>query len=189
MADKVEIDLTKLKKFLGDLDTKIDEWLYAALTDYGLKLEEMITDEIDAMHLNVSGEMKKSVAHQVQSRSLSRVYRLIVGTNVKTADGYPYPVGVHEGTIPHWPPIAPIIEWVRKKGVAGTYSIKTHKRTGGKKKVAAQDKSAAYAIQRGIAKKGTAKHPFMTNVFIREQFQMRQEIVNSLYHVMRGGIV
>ena len=187
MPDNVKFDLSELVKFNKNLAKKIPIWMEKALIDYGLTLEELIVDEIDRMKLSVSGEMKKSVTHIVKERLHG--WLVTIGTNVKTAGGYPYPIGVHEGTIAHWAPIAPLIEWVRRKGLAGTYSIKTHRRTGGKAKKAAQDKAVAYAIQHKISKVGTKAHPFMTNVFTKERYKIRKEIGKALLREMKGGKV
>ena len=53
-----------------------------------------------------------------------------------------------------------IVLWVKRKGVAGTYSIKTQKRTGGKNKDA-QDLAAAYPIAMAIIKKGIKPQPYL----------------------------
>lgn len=184
MPTNVEFDLSELLKFNKNLVKKIPKWMEKALGDYGLTLEELIVDEIDRMNLNVTREMGKSVTHIVRERL--KGWLVTVGTNVKTASGYPYAIGVHEGTDPHWAPIGPLIEWVKRKGIAGTYSIKTHKRTGGAKTGAAQDKAVAFAIQHKIAKEGTDAHPFMTNVFTRVKSKIRKEIGRALMIVMRG---
>lgn len=64
-----------------------------------------------------------------------------------------------------------LTEWVHRKGlgsgfsgtvgVAGTYSVKTRKRTGAKAVQANQDRQAAYMIARSILKKGIKPHPFL----------------------------
>lgn len=58
-------------------------------------------------------------------------------------------------TKPHWAPLQPLLEWVHRKRLAGIYSVKTKRRTGGKATQASQDYAVARAIQRHIAKYGT----------------------------------
>lgn len=60
-------------------------------------------------------------------------------------------------TKPHWPPLMPLVAWVHRKGLAGTYSTKTHKRSksGGAMSQFVEDVAVARAIQRKIAKYGT----------------------------------
>lgn len=170
MPTKVEFDLRELLRFNKKLGKKIPIWMEKALTDYGLMLEELIVDEIDRMKLNVSGEMKKSVTHIVREKM--KGWLVQVGTNVKTASGYPYPIGVHEGTCPHWPPEGPIREWARRKlNITNEFELR----------------KATYFIRKRISEVGTKAHPFMTNVFTKEKFKIRKEIGKALMHVMRGG--
>lgn len=172
MPTKVEFDLKELVKFNKKLGKKIPEWMDKALTNYGLVLEELIVDEIDRMKLNVSGEMKKSVTHIVREKIHGWLVQ--VGTNVKTASGYPYAVGVHEGTIAHWPPEGPIREWARRKlNITNEFELR----------------KATYFIGKKISEVGTKAHPFMTNVFTKEKFKIRKEIGKALMHVMRSGKV
>ena len=102
-----------------------------------------------------------------------------------------YGADVEWGTKPHFPPVEAIKEWIRQKGLsadtalAGTYSIKTHRRTGGKK-IQDENEQLAWAISIGISKKGTKPHPHLFPGFqegiksfgaiVREKFQ---EIKNN----------
>lgn len=64
-----------------------------------------------------------------------------------------------------------ITEWIHRKGlgngfmgkigVAGSYSLKTRKRVGGKDKQAQEDKSTAYVIALSILRNGIKPHPFL----------------------------
>lgn len=64
-----------------------------------------------------------------------------------------------------------IVEWVHRKGlgsgkvgsigIAGTYSVKTGKRTGGKATQESEDKSAAYRIALSIIRNGIRPQPFL----------------------------
>lgn len=53
-----------------------------------------------------------------------------------------------------------IVLWVRRKGIAGTYSIKTQRRTGSKIKQFAEDYSAAWPIALSILRNGINPHPY-----------------------------
>lgn len=53
-----------------------------------------------------------------------------------------------------------IVRWVHRKGIAGTYSVKTRKRTGSKVNQFAEDYSVAWPIAMSILKKGVSPHPF-----------------------------
>lgn len=54
-----------------------------------------------------------------------------------------------------------ITEWVHRKGITGTYSVKTRKRTGNKEAIKSEDKSVAYVIALSILRKGIKPHPFL----------------------------
>ena len=53
------------------------------------------------------------------------------------------------------PPIEAIALWVKRKGLAGTYSVKTKKRQGGRAQRGKEDTSLAWAIAIHIARYGT----------------------------------
>ena len=53
-----------------------------------------------------------------------------------------------------------IVRWVKRKGITGTYSVKTRRRTGNKVNQIAEDYSAAWPIAMSILKNGVNPHPF-----------------------------
>lgn len=56
-------------------------------------------------------------------------------------------------------PIVALTAWVKRKGLAGTYSVKTKKRTGSKANQDKQNKSLAFLIYRKIKKEGVKPQP------------------------------
>lgn len=74
----------------------------------------------------------------------------IVGSNLQYA---PY---AHDGRDPgRMPPVDAIAAWVHRKNITGSYSVKTHRRLGGKGKQGREDLQVAWAIARRIAQRGT----------------------------------
>lgn len=53
-----------------------------------------------------------------------------------------------------------ITRWVKRKGISGTYSVKTRRRTGSSATRAKEDLSAAWPIAMSILKYGVKPHPF-----------------------------
>jgi len=53
-----------------------------------------------------------------------------------------------------------ITEWVRRKGIAGRYSVKTRRRVGSKISQQAEDAAAAWPIIMSILKNGVKAHPY-----------------------------
>jgi len=76
--------------------------------------------------------------------------------------------------------------WVRKKGLAGTYSVKTQKRTGSKAARADQDKQVAYAIMRSILAKGIKPHPFLYPAFKEATTGVEDKIAKRLQDELNG---
>ncbi len=62
-----------------------------------------------------------------------------------------------------------IAQWVKRKGITGTYSIKTQRRTGNKSTRNSQDMQAAWAIAISILRKGIKPQPFMIPAFLTEK--------------------
>jgi hypothetical protein len=53
-----------------------------------------------------------------------------------------------------------IARWVKRKGISGTYSVKTRRRTGSKINQLAEDYAAAWPIAMSILKNGVKAHPY-----------------------------
>lgn len=53
-----------------------------------------------------------------------------------------------------------IVRWVRRKGITGTYSVKTRRRTGNRIAQFAEDYAAAWPIAISILKNGINPHPY-----------------------------
>jgi HK97 gp10 family phage protein len=71
-----------------------------------------------------------------------------------------------------------LVEWVKRKGLVGTYSVKTQKRTGNKKIQSKQNESAAYAIAISILKKGLRPQPFLIPAYEQEIPKLKEKIKN-----------
>jgi hypothetical protein len=75
-----------------------------------------------------------------------------------------------------------IENWVHRKGIAGTYSVKTKRRTGNKATQQQQNKQAAYLIARSILNKGVTPHPFFFKqipIVRRDLFRKIRNILND----------
>jgi len=69
-----------------------------------------------------------------------------------------------------------LTEWVAKKGITGTYSVKTQRRTGSKAVKNSQNMSAAYAIAISILRKGVRAQPFLIPAFEAEKPKLKSKI-------------
>ena len=129
-----------------------------------LIVERNVVEAIDEKDLRASADLRKSI----KSKVIQTTYKTVV----EVFSGMKYAVYVHEGTKPHFPPIEPIMNWVRKKGIGQQFSIKTKRALGTKRRkvktaggfsegtYSKEIRSIAYAIAHGISKKGTKAVPF-----------------------------
>ena len=89
---------------------------------------------------------------------VERVMSMIRG-QVGVVSNVPYAPYVHEGTRPHWSPIAPLVRWVIYKNIGRSASPSTS-RSASKTQT-----NTAYGIAKGIQKKiatkGTVGVPFL----------------------------
>jgi len=78
-----------------------------------------------------------------------------------------------------------IVLWVRAKGLSGTYSIKTRRRTGTNKvRQAEQDFEVAFLIYLSILKNGAYAHPFQYPAFKK----VGPKILESVKRVIRRSV-
>jgi len=77
-----------------------------------------------------------------------------------------------------------LTEWVRSKGLAGSYSVKTQRRLGSKKTQRNEDEKIAYAIYLGIVQNGIYAHPFLWPAFVK----VRPQIIERVQTVIRESI-
>src|SRR6478736_23205 len=73
-----------------------------------------------------------------------------------------------------------LAEWVKRKGITGTYSVKTRKRTGNKANRQREDLQAAYAIAISILRNGIHAHPFMIPALIAQQPKIIKDMTRLL---------
>lgn len=121
----------------------------------GLEMEAISADVLDREKVNVDGTLKKSIGHEVTAFK-REVATLIFGAN---ADHAPF---IEFGTVPHFPPVAPLEEWVRKK----------------LPEVPAEEiSSAAFLIARKISIEGTEAVGFIEEALdeIKNKFAERLE--------------
>jgi HK97 gp10 family phage protein len=74
-----------------------------------------------------------------------------------------------------------IVRWVKRKGIAGTYSVKTRRRTGSKINQYAEDYSAAWPIALSILKNGISPHPY----FFKQQEIVWPAMIKRIQRVLQ----
>jgi hypothetical protein len=71
-----------------------------------------------------------------------------------------------------------LVLWVKRKGITGTYSIKTQRRTGSRKVQSKENDSAAYAIALSILRKGIRPQPYLIPAYETEVSLLKDRIKN-----------
>jgi hypothetical protein len=74
--------------------------------------------------------------------------------------------------------IKALVLWVKRKGLVGTYSIKTQKRTGNRKVQSKENDAAAYAIALSILRKGIRPQPYLIPAYETEVSLLKERIKN-----------
>jgi hypothetical protein len=101
----------------------------------------------------------------------------------------PYIIGEGAGpAVGHgrwWPPIEPLVYWVRRKGLAGKYSLKTHRRLGNKQTQGDEDYRIARAIQFVIHMRGLKGHDLFTKAENKFFNEAEHEIKSSIDEVAK----
>lgn len=82
-------------------------------------------------------------------------------------------------------PIDALQGWVKRKGLAGTYSRKTRKRTGKVADRAKQDRQLAFIIWRKIRVEGIKPQPYLLPAFVRVRRRVVPEVVNAIKKGMK----
>lgn len=75
-----------------------------------------------------------------------------------------------------------ILDWVRRKGIAGRFSTKTRKRLGNKNQQLSEDFEVAWPIALSILKHGTHPQPF----FFKPFFEERKALVERVRKIVDG---
>lgn len=73
-----------------------------------------------------------------------------------------------------------LAEWVKRKGITGTYSVKTRRRTGNRAARQSEDLSVAYAIAISILRNGIHPHPFMIPALIAQEPKIKRDMQTLL---------
>lgn len=73
-----------------------------------------------------------------------------------------------------------LVLWVKRKGIVGTYSINTQKRTGNRKTQNKQNESAAYAIALSILRKGLRPQPYLIPAYETEVSLLKERLKKIL---------
>jgi len=150
ITDLIEVETEKLSNRIGLLGVR------------------RVVETIDEHKVIAWADLRKSISYEVR--------RMTNQWLVKIYSGVKHAVYAHEGTRPHFPPVNKIAKWVRKKGIAGRWSVKSRRRLGNKMKKYDEDRQVAMMIARKIASKGTKGVRFFKFALKKLMPQIEKEI-------------
>mgnify|MGYP006327243731 FL=1 len=139
----------------GELETMSQEWVKLAKTDAPADQGALR----GAITYYPAGPMKYEIVAQkfyapFMEFGTKGKYQPIPGTEAIAAEFKGYKGGDFMELL------RMIVRWVKRKGITGTYSVKTRRRTGNKVNQISEDYSAAWPIAMSILKNGVNPHPF-----------------------------
>jgi HK97 gp10 family phage protein len=73
-----------------------------------------------------------------------------------------------------------LMDWVKRKGITGTYSVKTQRRTGSRGSRMSEDFDVAFAIMLKILKKGINPQPFLLPAYEAEKVNLVKKIKQAI---------
>lgn len=118
--------------------------LMGALNDYAQEAEVILKGKLLKDDRKATGNLINSLKVRVEINST--IYSVIL--NCKDYLRY-----LEYGTKPHWPPVQPILKWVRDKG------LPTKEKTGNK--TLPTEKQLAFLVSRKISREGTKANNYM----------------------------
>ncbi len=153
---QIDIDTSEIESFLRKFPFEgaeiAEDGLDAALDDSLGFIENLA---VDFMPVN-TGVARGSVYSENRGTKVDLLRGVDLEGFVSSSDFAPKIEALEFGRAAgKMPPIEAIALWVKQRGLAGVFSVKTRKRLGSKAKKQKQDVSVAWAIARHIAKHGT----------------------------------
>jgi hypothetical protein len=148
--DRPGFDAVKARLDPGRYDRAIDGAMDEGLTYLQGEVQKGTPVDLGLLR---AGEHTEVTGHSVQ----------IIGKVVTAPESSAYALTVEDGRRPggKMPPVAALLGWVQRHGIAGSYSVKTHRRLGGKARVQDENLRAAWAIARAIQRRGIpGRHMF-----------------------------
>lgn len=170
---KYTIDDEGAKKMLEEFPERMHGAVNRGIAAASAFFEGLVVEKIRQPHGQkpaavAFGNLVNAVA-TMHGGAGDRLYAMV--TVAPPADLYAAPV--ETGTRPHWPPMEPIMRWVRKK-LLDTMTARFAGSKGGEQEI----KSRAFLIARKIARRGTEGH-FMFQRAFNEGHEQAETLIDD----------
>jgi hypothetical protein len=137
---------------------------------------------IPKVPVGISGRLKNSIGSQVLETGPGSIIGK-VGSSLKDEE---YPKVMEFGRKPgKMPPVDALVPWVHRKRIAGSYSIKTKRRLGGRAQQGSEDRAVAYMIARSIGRKGIKGHFFMKQGYEKVKGKILNKFKKALNEIAK----
>lgn len=184
------IDLSgipRLEKKLADLNNSIATDLAKEISASALKIEKDAKRNapvnMGTLRQSIHATSKDKLTHYVEvGVSYGAYVEFGTGGKVSIPSGYQDYAATFKGN--KGGSLNDMIEaltlWVKRKGLAGTYSVKSGRRLGGKSVKASQDEKLARFLAIKILKNGIRPQPFLIPAFESEKPKLIQRLKKIL---------
>ena len=194
MADRITFSINgidKLKERIQSMDQKVKDALAMELRESALKIQRDAKRNApvdmgalrNSIYMDYDYQKNKLTYKVGASASYAPYIEFGTGGSVKVDPKYANYALLFKGrktggTLDEF--LLALMDWVRRKGIAGTYSVKTQRRTGSKGDRLGQDFEVAFAIMLKILKKGINPQPFLLPAYDAEKVNLVKKIKQAI---------
>jgi HK97 gp10 family phage protein len=169
---KVKIETRGLEELRRSVDKKtaeIDEAGREGLKRAGMQILATAKENLQKNNSIATGQVRNSGVVEGKENDIDVVFKSLHASAVE--------FGRRAGK---QPPIDNILEWIKKKGIIDTYSIKTRKQTSRGKNFYKKAAALAFLIARKIGKFGVKARPFLYPAFRQNEDEVMKILTNSI---------
>jgi HK97 gp10 family phage protein len=195
MADRITFSINgidKLKERLKAMDQKVKDALAMELRESAMKIQKEAKRNApvdmgtlrNSIYMDYDYQKNKLTYTIGASASYAPYIEFGTGGSVKVPAKYSsYALtfkgkSANGGSLDEF--MLAIMDWVKRKGITGTYSVKTQRRTGSRGSRMSEDFDVAFAIMLKILKKGINPQPFLLPAYEAEKVNLVKKIKQAI---------
>lgn len=195
MADRITFSINgidKLKERLKAMDQKVKDALAMELRESAMKIQKEAKRNApvdmgtlrNSIYMDYDYQKNKLTYSIGASASYAPYIEFGTGGSVKVPAKYSsYALtfkgkNANAGSLDEF--MLALMDWVKRKGITGTYSVKTQRRTGSRGSRMSEDFDVAFAIMLKILKKGINPQPFLLPAYEAEKVNLVKKIKQAI---------
>jgi HK97 gp10 family phage protein len=194
MADRITFSINgidQLSKRLKDMDQKVKDSLAMELRESAMKIQKDAKRNApvdmgtlrNSIYMDYDYQKNKLTYSIGASASYAPYIEFGTGGSVKVDPKYTSYAATFKGkgkggTLDEF--MLALMDWVKRKGITGTYSVKTQRRTGSRGSRMSEDFDVAFAIMLKILKKGINPQPFLLPAYEAEKVNLVKKIKQAI---------